>query len=750
MLLAATPAAAMTVSPDRPDGPASAAPAQLVDPLASTAQSETADGEVSITMAAFDAAVDLGDDGPAAPQTVALTVEIVNGTERPVAPGVLEVRRSAPIGSPGILDAWLSGETGATDAPVVASIETRPIPPGASFTATLSVPRDQLPSGAAPTVYGLAGELARPDGTAAASGRGSLVVTGPGEAAGPAPLGLALAFPLTVPPSGTGIVPAEDLELWTAPTGLLTRQLDSVEGRPVAVAVDPQIIASIRLLGDAAPESAVAWLERLQALPNETFPLAYADADPAVQSQLGLPAPLAPISFTDVLDPARFDGVPPQPEPSDAGDEADAARPAGADDEPAPDPVPTTLPDTAELLDWPYTRSDIAWPRPGTLAAGDLSFLARAGLTTSIVGEVDVARAAAGTSNAAASVDGATALVADDRLSASLQEAATALSDPARRAAASDAAARLALLAGEAAGDRTVLAVFARQAPSSGELMPSLIDAIAALDWMRPAALGEAIGAPPVEGALVEASEGELRLSYADRMLRAEEEVASFASVVDDPELLTGPTRRDLLAVLGIGWFDEPEEWELAVGENLAAAHDVTGAVSIVPSSPILVVSSESGVPLAVQNDLDYPVNVVVTAVPENGRLVIEDGAEITVEPNSRGSVSIPVAAGVGNGEVRLEVTLHSPSGEQIGQPEWIDANVQADWEGIGAVVLAVVAVAFFGIGIVRAVLRRRRARASVPDGTDGETDAGSGMDAGSRPADDDEAPNAHEERRDG
>jgi flagellar biosynthesis/type III secretory pathway M-ring protein FliF/YscJ len=67
----------------------------------------------------------------------------------------------------------------------------------------------------------------------------------------------------------------------------------------------------------------------------------------------------------------------------------------------------------------------------------------------------------------------------------------------------------------------------------------------------------------------------------------------------------------------------------------------------------------------------------------------------------------------VGNGEVTLSVSLWSADEVKIGQTVQIAANVQADWEGLGALILGVVVVVFFGVGIWRNIRRRRRERAA-------------------------------------
>src|SRR5690606_10561431 len=92
----------------------------------------------------------------------------------------------------------------------------------------------------------------------------------------------------------------------TGPFGALTRQLDAVAGTPAVIALDPMILASIRVLGSSAPESARQWLARLGALSNEVFLLAYGDADLVAAVRSGTLAELQPAGFGFALDPANF------------------------------------------------------------------------------------------------------------------------------------------------------------------------------------------------------------------------------------------------------------------------------------------------------------------------------------------------------------------------------------------------------------------------------------------------------------
>jgi len=679
---------------------------------------------------------------PAAASTVG--VEIANGSTELLSQGV--IRLSVADETPNdadALDAWL-GDVAAT-ATVVGEAQAPGVVSGGTSQVLVSIPAGALDASA--PVTGLRAELVV-DGVVVATKDAAFPAPRAASAGAP---GLALAYPLTVPDDTGGLIDAEQLEAWTAPDGLLSRQLDAVADRPVAIGVDPRIIASVRVLGARAPESATAWLDRLGAVDNVVFPLAYADADVAVQSQLGLPGRLKPDSFADVLDPADFlNGMPGVP--ATPPTQAPVSGPASLDgraltQESTPTPTPgdvdgdgtvDEVPTTEQLLSWPYTRADIAWPADDTVAAGDLAWLAAGGLTTSLLSpgnveppapEVDEdgeeVPASPVSGNAASSIDGGTAVVADARLTAALRAAAASTSDAEWREAMGRLAAELAAYAEQDASASSLLASFARLGGSNADRVEATIQALATVAWARPASLSDVIGAPPVARTLASSPEPDERRATVQRLIDSEAQTVSFATALNDPGQLTDPTRRDLLALLDAGWTRTPNDWQSAANDWLTAQVQTRAGISVVPSSTINVISRESGVPATVENTLPYAVTLEVDVAPSNGRLIVEGRQTVTVEPESRASVVVPVAAGVGSGEVMLTVSLFSDEGVEIGSPTYLSANVQADWEGVGAAVLATIVVLFFGIGIWRNIRRRRKARAAEASEAEADPEPG-------------------------
>ncbi|MGW9166102.1 DUF6049 family protein [Agromyces sp. NPDC055658] len=684
---------------------------------------------------------------PRSPLTV--QVELDNATAEQLAAGTLRLTRAEePIDDADELDAWFGVGDGTPPSAVeLGTAESRATSAGGSTTVTFTVPSSALGDPTAP-VIGLGAELVV-DGTVVATGADAFAT--PTGTAG-AKTTVAFAYPLTIPEQTTGMIDAATLEEWTAPLGLLSRQLDAVADRPVAIGIDPRIIASIRALGSAAPESATAWLARLGTVTNEIFPLAYADADVALQAQLGLTTMLAPTSFSDVLDPSSFT-TPIEPEPgTDEGEQApideptptaDATVPAtlpatttptdGPADTPTPTPtetpaVPGEVPSTEALLEWPYTRTDLAWPADDTVATGDLGRLDAAGLTTTILAPGNVAPTDSAVS-ATASIDGSTALVADARITAPLREASAAGSDTAWRSATGQLLAEFAVA--PAAGGPALLATFDRDAGEHSVRVAATLGQLTNDASVQPTGLAGAIGAPPVARTLVDEQEDPQRTTTAQRMLDLEAEVGQFSTVLDDPRLLTGPVRRDLLALFDVAWLADPAAWDAAAAQWLADRRATLAGVSVVPSSSVNIFARESPLPITVLNALPYPVTVVVSADPSNGRLVVEESVTETIPAESRSTVQVPIAAGVGRGEVTIAISLASPTGVAIGRTVYISGNVQADWEGLGAVILATAVVLFFGFGIWRNIRRRRKQRAAEASSAIAESGVAKSAEAG-------------------
>lgn len=508
------------------------------------------------------------------------------------------------------------------------------------------------------------------------------------SAAEPQETRLALAIPITVPAQPTGLIPADVLETYTAPNGILSRELDAVIGRPVAIGLDPMIVASIRILGNTAPQSATDWLQRLQESSNETFSLSYADSDVSALRQAGSTGVLGPTYFP--IDPALYPA-----EPADGGEEPSVSP------SPSPPPADVEVPTTETITDLPYTLSGIVWPRQNTVTVADLaSFNASAPVTT-----VVSAGNLVSPSTVSATIEDHRVLVADDTVSQLLSQAVRALSPLDWQQTITRIKSEL-----NSRGGGTILATFDRSIPQTANRLAETVAAITQLTGITLTDIASAMAEPASAQKLVDSPVNADRISRLRLMLAAEALLAPFSSVLTDPAPLTGERRLSLLALSSNSWVDSAT-WMASVDEWLERSNAMVNSVQIAESSTLNFFQDRGNLPIAVSNNLDYPVTVYVTVRSGTGILVVTDSrVPIEIEAGSQARAAIPVQS-IANGEATLQVSLSSATNVAIGAPKTVTTNVVAGWETTATWVIAALLLALFVAGIVRTILKRRRMR---------------------------------------
>lgn|GEM_PF-101128 len=559
------------------------------------------------------------------------------------------------------------------------------------------------------------------------------------DSADQTPVSVSVAMPITVPKTGDGVLDKNVLASVTAVDGTLTQQLDAAEDHNVAVAVDPRIIASIRLLGADAPSSATAWLARLESLRNETFALPYADADVTGLRQAGANGILSPISLDQQVDPDHFPGAStptPTPTPDPASPSTDASATAtptdGAtsdagdgtaggtgDDTTTDDGTPTTLPTTASLLDFPYSMDSIAWPADGTVTAADLPALAKAGTKTTIVSSGNTSAGADTTISASEQIGGQHVLVSDQSMSSLLRSAATATNQQGWSTAVSELTATLATAARAGTAESPILLTLDREWPTNSARLSAALDAIEGTPWVAPADLSSTSSASAGSLTLTAGTNGDARIDQLEHLVQGEQDLTAFSSALDTPTELTAPARLNLLALSSNAWRPDPDGFASAVDARVANWAKAVSKVAIVDSSSLTLLGDRSSLPISIRNSSTYPVTVRLSVQPSNSALrVVRNDIEVKIQPESSTRTTVPVQS-VANGKVNLTMSLASPTGVKISAPATVELNVQAQWETVITAAAAVALVAIFGFGIFRSIRKRIRRRNGELDDED-------------------------------
>ncbi|QPZ38527.1 DUF6049 family protein [Paramicrobacterium chengjingii] len=660
-------------------------------------------------------------DTPLLPDSeIRASITVTNPTDDSLSSGhVVLSAGDRPIDSRGELSAFLDPTTADTESSTTLdTLDIPPIDPNSTWTSTpVTVTSEDLELPETFGAYAFAGTYV--SGAVTAQSRDAFVF----EAGTlPQPATVSVAVPITLPPAANSLITAGDLEAYTSPSGLLSQQLDGVIGHDVALGIDPRIIASIRVLGSAAPDSAVEWLDRLESSPNEIFPLQYADADPTAQLQAGAESLQKPTSLMFGIEPKNF--TPPENEepeaPTPTGTSTPSTNDVGPTSTPTPPVDPDGIPSLESLLDFPYAFPSAVWPADDTVTAADLAGFEQSKLGPVIISSSNTSAGPHTTVDAKITLGDTTAFISDAAASHDLRAAATAASDTAQSDALAALGAKLAVIASESgASNRSILLTLDRTWPTNAERMSSVLSTLESAPGITMGSLGSLETSDRGDVKLVDKPQSDERLSAFSQIASFDDDIASFATAISDPSLLVGRHDAAKLSAYSIGWRSDSTDWAAEVASFEEGTHDVLTSVTIVQSSPILMIADQISIKISVRNSLDLPVHVVMKAAPDNPRLAVESSELTEIPAQTQQSVAIPVTARLGNGDVNLRLNLYTEDGVSLTNSSTVPVTVRADWERIGTIILIGGVSLLFVFGVIRTVLRRRRERAAVATTSD-------------------------------
>lgn len=580
------------------------------------------------------------------------------------------------------LGEWFAGATVATSSENVASARVSALDPAASAVLDLIVPVAETvfsgSFGARLATITAASADAPADDDPLARDR-TAVVWLPDNTTAPVAATTFVAA-IATPGESAAFLSADVLAGYTAAGGALTRTLDAAAGRPVLLAIDPRVIASIRLLGDDAPPEAVAFLDRLLAAPNESFVLPWADADPVATitaASVALPRP----EGTGVV----------------SSTERDAAQ------TPAPSPSPDDSLSIDELAEWPATFGGVAWAEAGSLTSAAVSVLTDDGTSVLI---------APGSSlespGAVQELDGLRVLRADDALTAAAREASLAVSQQRFDRAMARVSAVLAASASTEPGIPAIIPLARDHLAGTDRLIDTIAQTVA-LPWAAGATVTQALSRTAVSTSVIDPLPDEALSGAVRGALDAEANDRTFASIAVNPTAITDLRRLELLAALSLGWGERSVD---ALHEFTRDSTALRSSVRVIESSKITLLADRASLPITVQNDLDVAVRVFVKVEPDSTQLrVLDSRVEALVEPRSQTRALVPVES-LTNGQVDITISVRDADDRIVGDPKRVSLNLQAGWETAGTIAIAIALVLLLGFGVARDIRKRRRRQA--------------------------------------
>lgn len=453
--------------------------------------------------------------------------------------------------------------------------------------------------------------------------------------------------PITAPTTSTELYTEDELTDWVASDGILARMSEALAGTTVVIAIDAKIVASIT--ANDSTGAAAAWLAALQ------------DEHPVVPLSYGNGSTTALVS-------------------------------AGAETVPTVD---------SSVTGW--AGSTTIWTEGDTLDADTASALTSAGYTSAVVSSQRVTNLDWQTSYSLAGLD---LIISDSSVSTAIEQVLSgAVSDPqypvALRASVTDPGV-----------DRLVVVptTWNRQAST----LRAILQAFASASWTE---LSDDVSISTSSEANTTAatlSDSTGTMVDADQLsaLVAQSKAADVvAGAIADSSATTVRTSLDrtLMTLSSPDWPDQ-SRWATELQTAIQSAQTTAGAVQLGEQASVRLISSESRLPVAIVNNLSYPVTVTVVIKPSNGRLVVEEVEPITIEAHSTTQILVPVRA-VANGDVTLDMQIVDESGNTIGTAVTRDMSVSAEWESVTAGIFALAIALLFGFGLFKGILRHLRGR---------------------------------------
>ncbi|RKE64686.1 DUF6049 family protein [Microbacterium sp. AG238] len=616
-----------------------------------------------------------------------ISVDQRNGSPRALPAGTVSVSLSrSALTSPQAVVDWLRPAEDADETlPVfeeVASTDVTELAAGDERATNVSISATEKDLvGLAPGVY--------PVVAAGPGGSARTVITVPRTDA--PPRSVTVIVPVTAGARTSGMLTAAELSELTAENGALSAVLDAVTGTPAVLAVDPAIVASIRVLGSSAPASATGWLTSLMSLPNERFALQFGDADLATQVHAGLTAPLEPTTLAPYADPADFSAS------------------AGST-------TPAAVPDLRQLLavgTAANTVRDVFWPAGGTAGPDVVTTLdAQADADADVLTLVP-SDTVAGDGGVRAAAGDADLLVYDNLVSAELARVAAASDDaPVRSAELAAATAQVAL-----SGETPIVTTIDRPAASSRTSIRAAISAVTGSAGATPTSLQDLRAAAPAQVTVADIPAAADRVAALQRFLADEERLATFATALVEPTQLTARERTAILQLIGDGWLNDPTAWATAVAQHEQNTESTLDAVGIANPGTINFLATSAPIPVTVRNDLPWPVSLVLFAETGDPRLIVQKATVVEAGAQQNTRVDVPVEARVGSGDTTLSLQLRSTAAVPIGASEAIGLTVRAEWESVGITAIVLVVVVLIAGGVIRTILKLRRRRSETPSG---------------------------------
>ena len=131
--------------------------------------------------------------------------------------------------------------------------------------------------------------------------------------------------------------------------------------------------------------------------------------------------------------------------------------------------------------------------------------------------------------------------------------------------------------------------------------------------------------------------------------------------------------------------------------------------MTVEPSSAVNLINKSAKFPVLIRNNLDWPVRVDVTLIPDDPRLRATPALSQELAARGATTVEVPVGA-IGSGDIEVTYKVTTSDGYVLDDSRTVTVRMRAGWEDAITAVIASLFGLLFLAGITRS-LRSRAAR---------------------------------------
>ena len=192
-----------------------------------------------------------------------------------------------------------------------------------------------------------------------------------------------------------------------------------------------------------------------------------------------------------------------------------------------------------------------------------------------------------------------------------------------------------------------------------------------------------------------------------DSMASSLTNLTPLANATDDPTAVFDSVTPAILPALSVS--STPSEQLDAATAMTSQVTTMLSSVTVEPSSAVNLINKSAKFPVLIRNNLDWPVRVDVTLIPDDPRLRATPALSQELAARGATTVEVPVGA-IGSGDIEVTYKVTTSDGYVLDDSRTVTVRMRAGWEDAITAVIASLFGLLFLVGITRS-LRSRSAR---------------------------------------